>query len=94
MDCLETRKFYELVKIRKNSLEKLIAKIEKSLAKAPEGNLLISKCRDNSQFYLREDSKQKKGKYIKKGERDLIKKLAQKNMIKNYYLLRRRKWNR
>lgn len=78
MDCLETRKFYELVKIRKNSLEKLIAKIEKSLAKAPEGNLLISKCRDNSQFYLREDSKQKKGKYIKKGERDLIKKLAQK----------------
>lgn len=63
----------EIAKIGK--LKKLV---EKSLKKAPEGALVVSKSNNVAQFFHKTESNQKKGKYIPKQKSKLIAALAQK----------------
>lgn len=60
-------------------LDRLIVKAEKSLKKAPEGTLVLSKSNGVVQYYHKTEGKQKKGKYISSKNRGLITALAQKD---------------
>lgn len=60
-------------------LDHLIIKAEKSLKKAPEGALVLSKSNGTVQYYHKTERKQKKGKYISCENRSLIIALAQKD---------------
>ena len=60
-------------------LQKLKAKVLKSLRKAPEGNLSTSVSNGVTQYYLRTEKSQKKGTYIEKKNKKLITALAQKD---------------
>ena len=64
----------ELKKIRK--LKPIVAK---SLKKVPEGSLVVSQSHGITQFFQKTEKKQRKGRYIKKNEKDLIRALAQKD---------------
>ena len=64
----------ELKKIRK-----LKPIVEKSLKKVPEGSLVVSQSHGITQFFQKTEKKQRKGRYIKKNEKDLIRALAQKD---------------
>lgn len=74
----DNRIFYEMVRERIQYLNKIIIKTSNSLKNAPEGNILISSCKNNSQFFYYDKEVKKKGKYISKKNKDLIKKLVQK----------------
>ncbi len=63
----------EIVKI-----QKLKKQVEKSLRKAPEGALIVSKSNGVPQFFHKTESGQKKGKYIEKKKSKFISLLAQK----------------
>lgn len=60
-------------------LDHLIIKAEKSLKKAPEGALVLSKSNGTVQYYHKTERKQKKGKYISAKDRKLVESLAQKD---------------
>ena len=62
-----------------DELDKLQSKAEKSIKKAPEGTLVLSECRGTTQYYYKTEKNQKKGRYISKKNRKLIKALAQKD---------------
>ena len=65
-----------------NELEqnrKLQRIVEKSMKKAPEGCLIVSKSNGITQFFQKTDKMQKKGKYLKKSEEKKIYALAQKD---------------
>lgn len=59
-------------------LDRLIMKAEKSLKKAPEGTLVLSRSNGKVQYHHKTESNQKKGKYIPSKNRSLITALAQK----------------
>lgn len=63
----------------KQYLDKIIGKTEKSLAKAPEGSLRVSCSQKTVQYYIRRDSRDTNGVYIKKKDMDIAKALAQKD---------------
>lgn len=67
------------MKEKVKELDKLILKVEKSLKKAPEGSLVLSKSNGVTQYYHKTESGQKKGKYISSKNRRLISELAQKD---------------
>ena len=54
-------------------------KVEVSLAKAPEGSLILSKSNGSTQFFHRTKPTQKKGVYLSKKNKKLIASLAQKD---------------
>lgn len=64
---------------KSKQLEKLKVKAEKSLAKAPEGSLILSRSNGNVQYYHKTDSSQRKGKYISEKDKKLVGELAQKD---------------
>lgn len=64
---------------RKKQLEKIAKDKEKSLGKAPEGYLRLSKHGKGVQYYYRNDPKDLSGVYIKKKDRKLAQRLAQKD---------------
>ncbi len=68
---------------RQETLTKEIAKREKRLKKAPDGNLKIIKNRENYQYYQRQKG-EPMGKYIKKENEKLITALAQKRYDEKY----------
>lgn len=78
MNGTENKQFYENLKERIKFLERVIEDKQKSIAKAPKGDLLISQCREKNQYYLRTNPKEKKGIYLKKKEINTVRKLAQK----------------
>lgn len=78
MNGTENRIFYEVIKNRIVYLEELIETKKRTLTKAPKGSLLVSKHRNEYQYYLRIDPKDKKGNYLKKKEIGIVRKLAQK----------------
>jgi hypothetical protein len=51
---------------------------ERSLKKAPPGKLCLSRSGGKVQFYCRADATDKKGKYIRKKDTEVIRRLAQK----------------
>jgi len=61
------------------SLNYLHSRVMKSLNRAPEGTLILSKSNGSIQYYHKTDSSQKKGSYINKKERKLAARLAQKD---------------
>ena len=67
---------------RKNYLLKMIDQTEKQLINIPEGNLRIVSNHSVSKkprYYLRTNPSDQNGTYIKKEDRDIIYKLAQKD---------------
>ncbi len=59
-------------------LEVMKRKVEESLKNAPQGILKISKCRNLTQYYLRKDKQDRKGKYLNEENKILAYQLAQK----------------
>lgn len=68
----------DLLRQRRDFLEKVIKTKEKFLRGAPEGTLRINKVDDRSQYYQRTDPKDKRGVYIPNKKRKLVHQLAQK----------------
>jgi hypothetical protein len=63
---------------RRMVLEEIIAKTEAELVTAPTGKLRITGRHEDPQFYLRENPKDKGGKYIRREDRPVAAALAQK----------------
>ena len=70
----------ELGKIRE-----LKKRVEKSMRKAPDGKLVVSKSNGISQFFYKTDKEQKKGKYIEKTKTKFISALAQKEYDTSFH---------
>lgn len=68
---------FDQINIRLKQIEPIIAKLREEVAKAPSGKLRIDWNNGHPRYYKR-DKSQKKGKLIHKNERELIKKLAQR----------------
>ena len=64
--------------IRKASLEKALLAAKKVLDHAPDGKLRISRKKTGVQFYHVKNPKDTRGRYIKKEQIDLVKRLAAK----------------
>ena len=60
-------------------LDEYVVRAKKSLKKAPEGSLVLSKSNGTTQYYHKTESGQKKGKYISTKNSKLICALAQKD---------------
>ena len=76
---LQEEAFLDLVKTRKKGLEELIEKKEKELRSVPSGHLRICDRKTYVEYYLRDEAKEKNGKYIPKKKIQYVKKLAQKD---------------
>lgn len=63
---------------RLSEFEKLLGKVDKSLKKAPAGRVRMSHSNGSTQFYLCEEGNGANGRYAKKSEYGLVKKLLQK----------------
>ena len=61
----------------KKRMELLIKGAEERLAKAPEGSLRVSKCRNHPQYYLKKNGN-KNGIYLPASEKGMIRALVQK----------------
>lgn len=72
----------KLLKERENQLQQLKKEKEKSLVKAPQGNLRLCKHGNKTQYYYRNDPKDFNGVYIKEKDIDLARQLAQKDYDK------------
>lgn len=71
--------FKEQLEKRKHFLTKLKIAKEKALKNVPEGLLRINQTENKTYYYLRTDPKDFQGKYIRKKDTDLARKLAQKD---------------
>lgn len=69
----------QFLKSKIKELDNLIVRAEKSLKKAPEGSLVLSRSNGTVQYHNKTESTQKKGKYISVKNRDLAIALAQKD---------------
>lgn len=69
----------EILVTKVKELDVLIRKVEKSLKKAPEGTVVLSKSNGTVQYYHKTERKQKKGQYISANDRSLAVALAQKD---------------
>lgn len=68
-------------------LEVIEQAAENDLRAAPEGTLRISKNKNTEQYYWRTDGKDPRGKYIRRSEIELAKKLAQKDYAQKVVML-------
>lgn len=71
--------FLEKLDERIATLKKIVATKEKELLSAPEGALHVSKTGNRIQYYLKQESLEKKKRYLKNSEEQVIKKLCQKD---------------
>lgn len=74
----QNEKIKQILAKELKQIEHLKKQVEKSLRKAPEGNLVISKSNGVFQYFHKTEKEQKKGKYIAKKNGKLIAALAQK----------------
>ena len=72
-------KFINLLRQRIDQLSKTIQFLQKQLKIAPQGTLRVSKSHNSLQYYLRDTKNNKNGVYLKKNQKALIQKLAQKS---------------
>ena len=63
---------------RLKELDRLRDQLQSKKAGYPEGTLRVSKCRGNTQYYYRQDKGDRQGRYIRKEDKDLARRLAQK----------------
>jgi hypothetical protein len=68
----------QLLNERSEKLQWIIKEKEYALKKAPEGLLRVTKCRTTTQYFVRTDSCDFNGKYIKQKDKELACRLAQK----------------
>lgn len=73
------RKYIELLENEKKEIDKQIRKIKQSLKNVPEGVLRITHTRGYVQYYEMKDVHNTTGKYIRKKDIELARKLAQKS---------------
>lgn len=73
------QKLLDQLQLRRSYLDKQRRTLARCIARAPEGNLRITKVRGRDSYYLRTDSADLNGKYIPKKNTELIRKLAQKD---------------
>ena len=72
------KKVRRILEIRKNQLLKLKEEKEKSLLRAPKGLLRVNCQGGRIQYYRRENASDANGVYLRKKDRDLVRRLAQK----------------
>lgn len=75
----DLRKLKENFIKKSEELDYLMKKAEKSLAKAPEGSLVISSSRGYPHYYHKKENDKNKGNYIPAKKKRLIRALAQKD---------------
>lgn len=78
MQLLSPVNFYVDANERYRELVKMKQKVEERFSKAPAGKIHIVTSERRTQFYLREESSDKSGKYIRKSEEKIIRTLLQK----------------
>ena len=78
-EMLPPPKFINLLRQRIDQLSKTIQFLQKQLKIAPQGTLRVSKSHNSLQYYLRDTKNNKNGVYLKKNQKALIQKLAQKS---------------
>ena len=66
------KKIKETLQKKRKQLEVLEKRAAKSLKKAPEGSLVLSKSNGSVQYYHKQESFQKKGQYISAKNRKLV----------------------
>lgn len=81
----EINQIKQIIISKLEEIEKLKKKVEKSLKKAPQGSLILSRSNGVIQYYHKTESAQKKGKYIEKKNSKLITALAQKDYDVAFY---------
>ena len=69
----------DLMKERKLYLEKAAHDLERRLKNAPQGKLRISRCGNRVYYYCKTSASDRNGSYIKKKDRKLVLRLAQKD---------------
>lgn len=70
--------FWDALTIRKLELEHILHQIDKELAVAPKGSVIVSKSNNVDQFYIKPaDGSNKNGKYVSRSELSLIRRLIQ-----------------
>ena len=74
--------FESVVKARKECLDRLITRLKKDIAKAPEGMLRISPRKTYTQYYWRKNPSDRNGTYIHKADMKLAVDLAQRDYNK------------
>ena len=74
--------FESVVKARKECLDRLITRLKKDIAKAPEGMLRISPRKTYTQYYWRKNPSDRNGIYIHKDNMKLAVDLAQRDYNK------------
>lgn len=62
----------------RNQLENVVEKARRRLVTMPEGNLRIKKKRSDIEYYYKSKDTSVNGRYIKKSEKDLARRIAQK----------------
>ena len=78
-EMLPPPKFVQFLRERIEQLSKTSDFLQKQLKTAPQGTLRVSKSHNSLQFYLRDIKNKKNGVYLKKNQKSLIQKLAQKS---------------
>lgn len=86
-EYLKATNLYEEAERRKNELEGYCAELAKRFDKYPPGRIHVIKRKGGVQYYLRNDAKDKSGKYIPKSDKRLIKALLQKKYDEKVYRL-------
>ena len=77
--------WFEQVKRRTEYLERLLIKLERERQGVPEGKLRISKNKGIPRYYWIKSSEDTRGKYIAQKDKELVRKLAQKEYIEKMY---------
>ena len=78
MQVLSPANFYVDANEHYQDLVKMKQKVEERFSKAPAGKIQIVTSKTRTQFYLREESSDRSGKYIRKSEEKTIRVLLQK----------------
>lgn len=71
--------FLEKLDERIATLKTIVTTKEKELLSAPEGVLHVSKTENRIQYYLKQETLEKKKRYLKNSEELVVKKLCQKD---------------
>ena len=80
----------ELIQARLKEIATQCSSLEEALRTAPEGKLRVSSSRNNARYYLVKDNETSQGRYLRRSERKLAKRLAQKEYNKSILKLLRR----
>ena len=78
---MANRQIIQALEQRQQSLTKIIHKAERWMLQAPPGSIEVKKHGKGVQFYLRSNTNEKHGKYVRAADRKRVKALAQKRYL-------------